>query len=256
MNENTVSDAASAEGDAHIEGFAGALAGSLSKLRGATAKKQHERKSESRESRTTSKGDIRLRLARPLENLIDQLLKLPTIGPKTAQRLALFILKLPENEARQIAQAIIDAREKVSPCSTCGCLTDIDPCAICQDQGRNRRLLCVVEETSDVIAIERTGFRGRYYVLNKNFHLMEGFNLDDLHLQPLIEQLASGDIEEMVLALNPDIDGEVLSRYIADLAKPHNVRVTRLAHGLPVGGDIEFTDEITLRRALEGRSDI
>jgi recombination protein RecR len=114
----------------------------------------------------------------------------------------------------------------------------------------------VVEETSDVIAIERTGFHGRYYVLNKNFHLMEGFNLDDLHLQPLIEQLASGDIGEMVLALNPDIDGEVLSRYIADLAKPHNVRVTRLAHGLPVGGDIEFTDEITLRRALEGRSDI
>ncbi|HOB11842.1 MAG TPA: recombination mediator RecR [Syntrophomonadaceae bacterium] len=197
-----------------------------------------------------------MRLARPLENLIDQLLKLPTIGPKTAQRLALYILKLPENEARQIAQAIIDAREKVTPCSTCGFLTDIDPCAICQDQGRDRRLLCVTEETSDVIAIERTGFRGRYFVLNKNFHLMDGFNLDDLKLKPLIEQLSSGQVQEMVLALNPDIDGEVLSRYLADLARPYQVRVTRLAHGLPVGGDIEFADEITLRRALEGRSDV
>lgn len=197
-----------------------------------------------------------MRLARPLENLIDQLLKLPTIGPKTAQRLALYILKMPENEARQIAQAIIDAREKVAPCSTCGCLTDIDPCAICQDQGRDHRLLCVTEETSDVIAIERTGFRGRYFVLNKNFHLMDGFNLDDLKLAPLIDQLASGKVQEMVLALNPDIEGEVLSRYLADLARPYKVRVTRLAHGLPVGGDIEFADEITLRRALEGRSDV
>ncbi len=197
-----------------------------------------------------------MRLARPLENLINQLLKLPTIGPKTAQRLALYILKLPESEARQIAQAIIDAREKVAPCSSCGCLTDVDPCAICEDEEREGHILCVAEETSDVIAIERTGFRGRYYVLNKNFHLMDGFNLDDLHLQPLLDQLASGNIQEMVLALNPDIDGEVLSRYLADLARPHQVRVTRLAHGLPVGGDIEFADEITLRRALEGRNDV
>lgn len=197
-----------------------------------------------------------MRLARPLENLIDQLLKLPTIGPKTAQRLALYILKLPENEARQIAQSIIDAREKVFPCSSCGYLTDIDPCAVCQDQGRDASLLCVAEETSDVIAIERTGFRGRYFVLNKNFHLMDGFNLEDLRLQPLVDRLASGQIREMVLALNPDIDGEVLSRYLAELARPYQVRVTRLAHGLPVGGDIEFADEITLRRALEGRNDL
>ncbi len=196
-----------------------------------------------------------VRLARPLENLIDQLLKLPTIGPKTAQRLALFILKLPENEARQIAQSIIDAREKVFPCSNCGYLTDSDPCLICSDPGRDSSLLCIAEETSDIIAIERTGFRGRYFVLNKNFHLMEGFHLEDLNLKPLIDRLASGQIKEMVLALNPDIDGEVLSRYLADIARPYEIRITRLAHGLPVGGDIEFADEITLRRALEGRSD-
>lgn len=196
-----------------------------------------------------------VRLARPLETLIDQLLKLPTIGPKTAQRLALYILKLPENEARQIAHSIIDAREKVFPCSSCGYLTDTDPCHICSDQSRDSSLLCIVEEASDIIAIERTGFRGRYYVLNKSFHLMDGLNLEELKLQSLLQRLAQGDIREMVLALNPDIDGEVLSRYLAETARPYQVRVTRLAHGLPVGGDIEFADEITLRRAIEGRSD-
>lgn len=197
-----------------------------------------------------------MRLARPLENLIDQLLKLPTIGPKTAQRLALFILKLPEQEARQIAQAIVDARVKVFPCSSCGYLTDTDPCSICQDKDRDDSILCVAEEASDIIAIERTRFKGRYLVLNKDFHLMDGQALEELDLEPFKAKLAGGKVKEVVLALNPDIDGEVLSRYLAGIARNYQVRVTRLAHGLPVGGDIEFADEITLRRAIEGRKDI
>jgi len=197
-----------------------------------------------------------MRLARPLANLIDNLLKLPTIGPKTAQRLALYILKMPEEEARQIAKAIIDAREKVFPCSNCGYLTDIDPCAICQDESRDKSVLCVTEEASDIIAIERTGYRGRYYVLNKSFNLMDNNNLEDINLDTFIKYLDSGEIKEVVLALNPDIEGEVISRYIAGLAVNHGVKATRLALGLPVGGDIEFADEITLRRALEGRKEI
>ncbi|MGS0763078.1 recombination mediator RecR [Syntrophomonas curvata] len=197
-----------------------------------------------------------MRLARPLENLIDNLLKLPTIGPKTAQRLALYILKMPAAEARQLAQAIIDAREKVFPCSHCGYLTDSDPCFICQDETREKSMLCVAEEASDIIAMERTGYRGRYYVLNKNFNLMDDNNLEDLKLDSFISQLASGEVKEVVLALNPDIEGEVMSRYLAGLAASHGVKATRLAHGLPVGGDIEFADEITLRRALEGRKEI
>lgn len=197
-----------------------------------------------------------MRLARPLENLIDQLLKLPTIGPKTAQRLALYILKMPPQEARQLAQAIVDAREKVFPCSRCGYLTDDDPCAICRDQSREQDILCVAEEASDIIAIERTGYKGRYYVLNKNFNLMGDNNLEELDLDPFIKQLAAGTIKEVVLALNPDIEGEVMARYLAGIAANHGVKATRLAHGLPVGGDIEFADEITLRRALEGRKEI
>lgn len=197
-----------------------------------------------------------MRLARPLENLIDQLQKLPTIGPKTAQRLALFILKLPEEEARQLAVAIVNARTKVFQCSRCGYLTDVDPCAICREEKRDNRILCVTQEASDVIAIERTGFNGRYYVLNKGFNLMQGNAIEDIDLIPFEEKVAGGEIEEVVLALNPDVDGEIMSRYLASIAGKYHVKVTRLAHGLPVGGDIEYADEITLRRAIEGRREI
>lgn len=204
---------------------------------------------------TINIGGIAVRLARPLENLIDQLLILPTIGPKTAQRLALFILKLPAGEARQLAQAITDCREKVFPCPHCGYLTDIDPCIICSDENRDKSVLCVAEGVSEVIAMERTGFRGRYFVLNKNFNLMEDKGLENINLKPFIEKLRFGEVKEVVLALNPDIDGEILSRYLAKTAAEHQVKVTRLAHGLPVGGDIEFADELTLRRAWEGRKE-
>ncbi len=196
-----------------------------------------------------------MRLARPLENLIDQLTKLPTIGPKTAQRLALFLLKVPEHEAEALAQAILEVRSKVFPCSICGYLTDTNPCRICQDDNRDRSLICVAEEASDVIAIEKTNYQGQYYVLNKEFHVMEGQDLDEIDLEPLKKRLASGEIKEMILAFNPDLDGEIMARFLAAAAAEHQVRITRLAHGLPVGGDIEFADELTLRRALEGRKD-
>lgn len=197
-----------------------------------------------------------MRLARPLENLVDQLLKLPTIGPKTAQRLALFILKMPPDEARQLAQAITDAREKVFPCPQCGFFTDTDPCMICRDEERSRQLLCVVAESSDIIALDRTGYRGRYFVLNRNFHLMDDMDLSEFNLQPIMRILKEGEIQEVILALNPDMDGEVLARYLASVISKQNIKVTRLAHGLPVGGDIEFADEITLRMAIEGRKEL
>ncbi|MEN6460979.1 MAG: recombination mediator RecR [Syntrophomonas sp.] len=197
-----------------------------------------------------------MRLAQPLDNLIDQLLKLPTIGPKTAQRLALYILKQPPREAKQLAQAIIDAREKIFPCPQCGYLTDTDPCSICRDEYRDKSIICVAEEASDIIAIERTGFKGKYFVINREFHLLEDSQLDKLNLDPFINRLSSGEIKEVVLALNPDTDGEVMSRFLASIAGKYNVRITRLAHGIPVGGDIEFTDELTLRSALEGRKEL
>ena len=197
-----------------------------------------------------------MRLARPLENLIDQFLTLPTIGPKTAQRLALYILKLSEEEAKQLAQAIVEAKNKVFPCSNCGNLTDIDPCVICRDKERDNSILCVVEEANDIIPIERTGYKGRYFVLNREFNLMGKYNMDELNLKPFIEKLTTGEIREIILALNPDIDGEVISRFIAEEAVRFEVKITRLARGLPVGGDIEFADEITLRRAIDGREEL
>jgi recombination protein RecR len=197
-----------------------------------------------------------MRLARPLENLIDQLQKLPTIGPKTAQRLALYILKMPPGEARQLSQAIQDAQEKVFPCSICGYLTDIDPCIICSNPDRAGSSLCVVEEAGDIIAIERSGYNGKYYVLNRTFRLMEDNDPGEMNLEPLLKILQAGEVKEVILALNPDIDGEIMSRYLASVLNKIQVRVTRLAHGLPVGGDIEFADEITLRRAMEGRKEL
>lgn len=196
-----------------------------------------------------------MRLARPLETLIDQLQKLPTIGPKTAQRLALYILKMPPAEARQLAKAILEAQEKVFPCSICGYLSDTDPCPICSDPGRNGGSLCIVEEASDIIAIDKTGYNGKYYVLNRTFRLMDD-NLGEMNLEPLLKILGNGGVQEVILALNPNIDGEVMSRFLASALGKYEVKVTRLAHGLPVGGDIEFADEITLRRAIEGRKEL
>lgn len=197
-----------------------------------------------------------MRLARPLEILIDHLAKLPGIGPKTAQRLALYILRLPAEEARQLARAIVEVQQKIKPCSRCGFLTELDPCVICQDHNRDRQILCIVEESSNVIAIEKSGFKGSYFVLNKPSNLLEGSGLEELDGRALESYLSEGDFKEVIMALNPDIDGEIMARYLAAIIQPRGIKITRLAHGLPVGGDIEFTDEITLRRAIEGRQEI
>ncbi len=197
-----------------------------------------------------------MRLARPLEYLIDQLVKLPGIGPKTAQRLALFILRLPPEEAAMLARAIIEVQRKVIPCSRCGFLTDSDPCSVCGDLNRDRELLCIVEESSNAIAIDRSGFKGQFFVLNKTFNLLDDNHLDEMDLSSLKARLAEGQVKEVIMALNPDIDGEIMARLLAGIVSPYGVKISRLAHGLPVGGDIEFTDEITLRRAMEGRRDL
>jgi len=195
-----------------------------------------------------------MRLARPLENLIDELGKLPGIGPKSAQRLALYIMKLPANEVETLARALTGAKEKVFSCSRCGNLTDRDPCLICRDESRNQQLVCVVEEASDVIAMERAGFEGVYAVLAPPVaggDILLSFNPDEL-----VEQLHKRGATEVLMATNPDMQGEVLARMLADAARRHGLTVTRLAHGLPVGGDIEFADEITLRQAIKGRKEI
>ncbi len=194
-----------------------------------------------------------MRLARPLETLIDELMKLPSVGPKTAQRMALYILKASEADAKRLARAVIDAKEKIAPCSNCGYLTDTDPCLLCIDEKRDSSILCVAEEASDIIAIEKAGFNGRYFVINQAFKLMDDNELDRVTLEKFKTKLAAGGIREVILALNPDIDGEIVSRYLARIAAQYNIKTTRLAHGLPVGGDIEYADEITLRRAIEGR---
>ncbi|MBO8159981.1 recombination mediator RecR [Thermosyntropha sp.] len=197
-----------------------------------------------------------MKFAKPLEFLIDELQKLPTIGPKTAQRLALYLLKSPEEEVNKLVKAIVDAKTRVSPCSVCGCLSDIDPCMICRDEKRDKGILCVAEETSDIIAIEKTGFKGQYYVINKDFNLMDNNDLTQLDLKPFEERLKSGEVKEVILALNPDLDGEILGRFLAGVAEKYGVKVTKLAYGLPVGGYIEFADEITLRKAIEGRQEV
>ncbi|OIN96909.1 recombination protein RecR [Candidatus Desantisbacteria bacterium CG1_02_38_46] len=195
--------------------------------------------------------------AKALQKLIDELNKLPGIGPKTAQRLALHILRINEKEARSLAQAILEVREKIRSCSVCNNLTEADPCPICQDENRLHSVLCVVEEPDDLVAFERTRqYKGLYHILGGAISPLEGVNPEDLNIDRLLERIKKGKVEEVILATNPNIEGEATALYIARLIKPLGVKVTRLAHGLPVGGDLEFADEITLSMALEGRKEM
>ncbi|MGI6512818.1 MAG: recombination mediator RecR [Syntrophomonadales bacterium] len=197
-----------------------------------------------------------MRLAAPLEKLVDELAKLPGIGPKTAQRLALHIMRISPQEAAELANTIIEAKNKVIHCSICGYLTDSDPCVVCSDPDRDDSLLCLVEESQDVIAIDRTGFRGRYFVLNNNFQLINGLDLQKIDFPKIFDILEKRQVREIIVATNPTIDGEVIARYIAEVTRPQGIKVSKLAYGLPVGGDIEYIDEITLRRSLDGRNEI
>ena len=189
-----------------------------------------------------------------LENLIDKFASLPGIGRKTAQRLAFFILSLPDNEALAFAETITKAKQSVRCCSVCQNLTDGEQCAICSNQRRDAGVICVVSDPKGVLAIERSHeFNGRYHVLHGVISPMNNIGPDDIKIKELVERVANGDIEEIIMATNPDTEGETTARYISRLLKPFNVKVTRLAYGIPVGGSLEFADDATLMRALEGR---
>ncbi|WP_227763681.1 recombination mediator RecR [Zhaonella formicivorans] len=195
--------------------------------------------------------------AQPVANLIAQLNKLPGIGPKTAQRLAFYLLHAPEAEAKQLAEAILDARAKVRQCSLCCNITDVDPCHICSDGTRDSSVICVVEEPKDVVALEKTReYRGQYHVLHGAISPMEGVGPDDLKIKELLQRLQQNNFTEVVIATNPNIEGEATALYLARLLKPLGLKVTRIAHGLPVGGELEYADEMTLARAFEGRREL
>jgi recombination protein RecR len=191
---------------------------------------------------------------KPLNNLINQLSKLPGIGGKTAQRLAFFILSMDEKEAFAIAEAIIEGKKTMKYCSLCGNLTDKDPCSICQDTSRDQHMICVVESAKDIASMERIReYNGLYHVLHGVISPMDGIGPEDINLKSLIIRLREKDVEEVILATNPNIEGEATAMYIARLIKPSGIKATRLAHGIPVGGDLEYTDEVTLSKAIEGR---
>ena len=195
--------------------------------------------------------------AKPLKNLIDELSKLPGIGGKTAQRLAFHILSMNEHDAQALAESITTAKREMKFCSVCGNLTDEDPCSICSDQSRDHSLICVVESPRDVFAMERIReFNGVYHVLNGAISPMDGIGPEDINLRSLILRLQSDDVRELILATNPNIEGEATAMYIAKLVKPAGIKVTRIAHGIPVGGDLEYADEVTLSKALEGRREL
>ncbi len=195
--------------------------------------------------------------AQPVSRLIEELNKLPGIGPKSAQRLTYFLVRMPEKEARALAEAILDVKEKIILCSICHNISDSDPCLICRGEGRDRTKICVVEEPLDILALERTReYKGLYHVLHGVISPMDGIGPDDLKIRELLKRIENGGVEEIILATNPNLEGEATSMYIHRLLAPLGVRVTRLARGLPVGADLEYADEVTLTRALEGRQEI
>jgi recombination protein RecR len=196
-------------------------------------------------------------LAKPIDHLIEALTKLPGIGRKTASRLAFHILRSSPSEAQALARAILDVKEKIHLCSVCFNLTDEDPCRICQDENRNREVLCVVEGPNDLIAIENTGaFNGRYHVLHGTISPLDGVGPEDIKIRELMEGLQREGVGEVILATNPTVEGGATALYLTELIKPLGVKVTRIAYGIPMGGEIEYSDGMTLSKALEGRREI
>jgi recombination protein RecR len=189
-----------------------------------------------------------------VQDLIDELGRLPGVGPKSAQRIAFHLLAADPADVKRLADALVEVKEKVRFCATCGNVAQQEQCRICADQRRDPHVLCVVEEPKDVVAIERTReFRGRYHVLGGAISPIEGVGPDDLRIRELMTRLADGTVTEIILATDPNLEGEATATYLARLIKPMGLRVTRLASGLPVGGDLEYADEVTLGRAFEGR---
>ena len=195
--------------------------------------------------------------AAPVARLIEAFHKLPGIGPKSAQRLTYYLLRASEAEARTLAQAIVELKERTTLCSVCQNVTEQDPCGICTDTQRDRATICVVEEPLDILAIERTrGFGGLYHVLHGVLSPMEGIGPDDLKIDQLVARLRNGGVHEVIMATNPNLEGEATAMYVSRLLQPMGVRVTRLARGLPAGADLEYADDVTLARAIEHRQDV
>ena len=194
---------------------------------------------------------------KPLNKLINELSRLPGIGGKTAQRLAFHILSMSDGDAFRLSDSIREAKEQMRYCSVCGNLTDVDPCAICSDTDRDPSVICVVESPRDVIAMEKIReFKGYYHVLHGTISPMDGIGPDDINLRSLILRLQNEDVKELIIATNPNIEGEATAMYIARLIKPSGIKVSRIAHGIPVGGDLEYADEVTLLKAVEGRREL
>ena len=192
-----------------------------------------------------------------IEKLIEAFEKLPSIGNKTAARLAFHILDASEEETKEFVQAILDAKKNLKYCSSCYNISDTDPCPICANQNRDHTTICVVEDVRDVVAMERTHeFKGIYHVLHGSISPMNGIGPDDIKIKELLAHLMEGGVKEIILATNPRVEGEATAMYISKLVKPLGVKVTRIAHGIPVGGDLEYTDEVTLSKALEGRREL
>ncbi len=192
-----------------------------------------------------------------LEKLVEQFQKIPSIGRKTAQRMAFHVLDLPDNEAKEFADAIMEAHTKIHHCSLCHNLTENELCPICESVTRDHSLLCVVEDPRDVPALERTReFQGVYHVLHGTISPMNGVGPEQLTIKSLVERVATGEIKEVIMATNPTLEGDTTAMYIGKLLKPFEVKVTRLAYGIPVGADIEYADDVTLLRALEGRREL
>ena len=196
-------------------------------------------------------------VAAPVVRLIDEFNKLPGIGPKSAQRLAYYLIRMPGEEAHALAEAITAVKDRIILCSRCQNTTEQDPCPLCSDPRRDSSLICVVEEPLDVLAVERTHvYQGLYHVLHGVISPMNGIGPEELRIRELLERTKDGSVQELILATNPNLEGEATSMYIHRLISPLGIKATRLARGLPVGGDLEYADEVTLTRALEGRQEI
>jgi recombination protein RecR len=193
----------------------------------------------------------------PIQQLIDELSRLPGVGPKSAQRLAFYIVKAPADDAKRLAEALLDAKEKIFFCRECGNVAEGELCRICRDPGRDSTVICVVEEPKDVAMVEKAGvIKGRYHVLGGAISPLDGIGPDDLRVQQLLDRVERNGVKEVILATNPNLEGNATAMYVAALLKPLGVSVTRLASGLPVGGDLEYADEVTLSQALEGRREM
>ncbi|MFH1313348.1 MAG: recombination mediator RecR [Candidatus Eisenbacteria bacterium] len=192
-----------------------------------------------------------------IERLIQELTKMPTIGRRTAQRLALYLLKAPSEEVTALARAMIEMKKRVKYCSECGGITEQDPCAICCDPRRDRSVICVVEEPGNVMGVERTGeFKGLYHVLHGRLSPLDGVGPEDLSVESLLDRIRTQGTREVIIATNPNVEGEATCNYVAGLVKPLGVRVTTIARGVPMGSDLDLADEVTLARAIEGRGEI